>query len=74
VAFYTWLLEYQDAPGDLGLIARAVWQDSNNGCSIKYPDKTGWAIHFASQHPKTGMRLIEMLEEAYKLYALSEDK
>ena len=72
MTFYTWLLEYQDAPGGLGLISRAVWQDSNNGCAIKYSDKASWETHFATQHPKTGMRLITLLNEAYKLYELSD--
>ena len=69
--FLNWVLDKQEAPGNLGLFAKVVWNDINNGCGARYTSPVEWRIHFNKKHPKTAEKLSQLLSVAYTEYTKS---
>ena len=67
--FLNWVLEKQDEPGNLGVFAKVLWQDINNGCGARYTTPLEWRGHFDKKHPRTKEKLNALLSQVYLQYA-----
>ena len=67
--FLDWTLDQQDDQGNLGLIAKVLWQDINNGCGARYTTPVEWRIHFQEKHAKKAEILSKLVSVAYVEYA-----
>lgn len=71
--FTTWLLEQQDRPDSVGMLARTAYKDHNDGCAILYKDAIGWLHHFQGRHRNNLAILIGMLGDAHVEYCTQLD-
>ena len=67
--FLDWTLDQQDEFGNLGTIAKVLWQDINNGCGARYTTPMEWRAHFQQKHPKKADILSNLLAVAYVEYS-----
>ena len=71
--FTTWLLEQQDRPDSVGVLAKTIYDDQNAGCAIMYKDAVAWLHHFEERHRGKLAILTDMLGDAYVEYCIQLD-
>lgn len=67
--FSEWLEDQMTRNDEVGVFARTAWDDYTSGCARWYANALAWRDHFNAKHPKTAEKLVEMLVEAYTVYA-----
>jgi hypothetical protein len=70
--FLVWILNQTEEEEVVGVLARIIWKDINNGCgNTCFRSSRSWLAHFEEKHTKNYPLLKAMLAQVYEAYLAS---